>query len=148
MFVPVEFKNIVMTAEKLQSTSIISVTFVTTVNSNPTLDDILEARVGLLVTPMWAASVSELSPWAHPEPSLVSEAKLAELLSASKYLSRLGWCWYTNQTIAIFLRELDRLLDGFLFERCSNPNHVLLSLDHARRCGSEPDGYCISTFRD
>jgi hypothetical protein len=148
MSVPVEFAYLVRTAEALQSTSIVSFTFVTTVNPHPGLDDILEAKVGLLVTPMWAEGVSVASPWADSHPSFLSETTVADLLSASENLSGQGLCWYTNQTIVTFLRELDRLPDGFLFERCANADLVLRSLDHARRCGSEADGYCVSPFKD
>jgi hypothetical protein len=97
---------------------------------------------------MWAATVSAVSPWAFFQPSFLSEAAVADLLTASEDLANLNWCWYANQTVVIFLREIDRLPEGFLFERCSDPNHLLLDLDHARRLGAAPEGYCVAPFED
>lgn len=117
--------------------------FLATFDPDPPLEGFLDQGIMLLGVPMRAESPAGASPWDSDEPSIFCETTVERLLESSAELADLGWCWYTHQTIVVFLRHLGRLPQGLVFERCPDPGHVLLGVDHALRHGQQPTGYWI-----
>jgi len=145
--ITVKYTGLVGIAEGRQTDDIVRLTMIVTHDQDSAMERLLELRTSMLSMPMVATYGCE-SPWASFEPSIYCECSVEQFLNASQELSDFGWCWYTNQTIITFLRELKRMPDGFLFEHCQDAQHVLLALDHIRRLGSDAKGYVVGRFAD
>lgn len=144
--VPVELLALADIALQLKSPNIRYLGMLSTLDPDPSFEGFLQRHVAMLALPMWAGSSAVESPWASFAPTFVTESTVDAFLHTSQGLAAMGWSWYANQTVVTFLRELGCLPSGLLLERCSDPKHLLLGLEHARRLGSEGNGYCVAHF--
>lgn len=141
--IPVNFGSIRETAESLQAPGVAYLTLLAQLDPNPPLETFPTARIGLCGVPVRARSHPGTSPWDSSAHAVTSRTTIEEFIAETGSLADLGWCWYTNQGIVTFLREVGLWPGGVLFGRCSDAKHVLLGLEHARRHGTDVKGYFV-----
>lgn len=143
--IEVAYDGLVGLAEGRQFEGVFRLTMVVPVAPDPSLDEFLESPVNVMSFPLGTTHAQD-SPWLKGEPSIACQCSMQSFLDVSADLSELGWFWYLNQTVGTFLKELGVEPGGFAFERCTDPQHVILSQQHAQRRGMQCLGYVINEF--
>lgn len=142
----VYFGGLADAARQFESPNVVYLAMLDSQDENLAPDNMSQSTVNMLGVPLWAGSDTAESPWVSAQRSFLTDTTFGDLVHKSEKLSQAGWCWYTNQRIVSFLRRLDKLPHGFIFERCGHARNVLSGLDYVLQLGGSPEGYYIRVF--